>query len=53
LLVLLLYPDDGGSMFVRNVAKLLPDYTALQPMMPILTEIVKAFWVMLHDGGWV
>jgi hypothetical protein len=24
-------PDDGGSKYVRNVDKLVPDYTALQP----------------------
>jgi hypothetical protein len=24
-------PDDGGSKDLRNVGKLLPDYTALQP----------------------
>jgi hypothetical protein len=26
-----LRPNDGGSMYLRNVCKLVPDYTALQP----------------------
>jgi hypothetical protein len=28
---LLFYPDDGGSMFLRNICCLSPDYTALYP----------------------
>jgi hypothetical protein len=31
MLELLYRPDDGGSKDFRNVGKLLPDYTALQP----------------------
>jgi hypothetical protein len=53
LFVCLSYPDDGGSMFFRNVTKLLPDYMALQPMMPSLPKSINAFWAMLHDGGWI
>jgi hypothetical protein len=31
LLDLLLNPEDGGDMFLRNISKLPPDYTALYP----------------------
>jgi hypothetical protein len=27
----LFYPEDGGRMFLRNIGKLLPDYTASHP----------------------
>jgi hypothetical protein len=31
LVVRAMSPDDGGSKYLRNIGKLLPDYTALQP----------------------
>jgi hypothetical protein len=29
---LLLYPEDGGSKFLRDVSEFLPDYTASHPI---------------------
>jgi hypothetical protein len=50
-------PDDGGSKYLWNVGKLLPDYTALQPRRhpssyspPREPEILHVKWSQLYSA---
>jgi hypothetical protein len=38
------YPEDGGSKFLRNVGKFLPDHTALHPRRLFMITIRESFF---------
>jgi hypothetical protein len=38
----IIYPEDGGRAFIRNVGRLLPDYTAPYPRRQVIFECTSS-----------